>query len=111
MTLEISDIINIAIAVVASTGFWTFIQTMWSNRRKGKSTTGAAMLALLHDRLYSLMQKYIDRGSITPDEYENISYLYEPYRRLGGNGTCERLYDEVKSLKIQGGNRNEQNMV
>ena len=101
MALELSDIINIAIAVVASTGFWTFVQSVWSNKRKGKSATGAAMLALLHDRLYCLMQEYIDRGSITADEYDNIMYLYEPYKKLGGNGTCERLFDEVKSLKIQ----------
>lgn len=102
MALELSDIINIAIAVVASTGFWTFVQTIWSSKRRKKSATGAAMLALLHDRLYCLMEKYIERGSITTDEYDNLMYLYAPYKKLGGNGTCERLLEEVNHLKIQG---------
>lgn len=104
MALELSDIINIAIAVVASTGFWTFIQSVWAHRHRKKSAESTAMLALLHDRLYQLMQQYISRGSIMADEYENICYLYEPYRKLGGNGTCERLMQEVKTLRIQGGN-------
>jgi hypothetical protein len=101
--MEIQHFMDMLIAVAASTGFWTFIQNVYSSKKKKKSAESTAMLALLHDRLYWLMQKYIDRGNITADEYENINYLYEPYRKLGGNGTCERLYDEVKSLKIQGG--------
>ena len=101
MVLDISDIINIVIAVVASTGFWTFIQALVATRRQKKSAAGNAMLALLHDRLYYLMQEYISKGSITADEYENITYLYVPYKKLGGNGTCERLLKEVEKLRIR----------
>ena len=99
--MEIQHLINIIIAAIASTGFWSFINTVWASRHRKKSAESTAMLALLHDKLYFLTQKYIERGSITADEYENICYLYEPYIKLGGNGTCKRLMDEVKKLKIQ----------
>ena len=100
---EFQLIVNVVIAAIASTGFWTFVQTVWTNKHKKKSAESTAMLALLHDKLYFLTQKYIERGSITADEYENICYLYEPYIKLGGNGTCKRLMEEVRKLKIQGG--------
>ena len=99
--MDTSDVINIVISVIASTGFWTFVQALVATRRTKKSAAGNAMLALLHDRLYYLMQEYILKGSITADEYENITYLYVPYTKLGGNGTCERLLKEVEKLRIR----------
>lgn len=101
--MEIQHLINIIIAAIASTGFWSFVNTAWTSKHRKKSAESTAMLALLHDKLYFLTQKYIERGSITADEYENICYLYEPYIKLGGNGTCKRLMEEVRKLKIQGG--------
>lgn len=98
--MEIQHLINIIIAAIASTGFWSFAQSLWASRHRKKSAESTALLALLHDKLYYLMQKYIEHGSITADEYENICYLYEPYIKLGGNGTCKRLMEEVKKLKI-----------
>ena len=36
------------------------------------------------------------------DEYDNLkNYLYEPYKKLGGNGTAERVMDEVDKLPIK----------
>ena len=35
------------------------------------------------------------------DEYDNLkNYLYEPYKKLGGNGTAERVMDEIDKLPI-----------
>ena len=50
--MDTSDVINIVIAVVASTGFWTFIQALVATWRTKKSAAGNAMLALLNERLY-----------------------------------------------------------
>lgn len=42
---------------------------------------------------------YINRGYITPDEYENLyDYLYKPYEKLGGNGSAKRLMNKVEKL-------------
>ena len=49
-----------------------------------------------------LGMRYIDRGWITQDEYENLnSYLYEPYKKLGGNGSALRVMQEVNKLPIR----------
>lgn len=54
-----------------------------------------------YDRIVSLSMQYIERGSITKDEYENLhDYLYVPYREMGGDGMAEKLMREVGMLPI-----------
>ena len=61
-----------------------------------------------HDRIIFLGQKYCERGYITPDEYENLLYIYKPYKDFGGNGTAEKMMGEVKKLPMsKGGKENE----
>ena len=59
-----------------------------------------AVLALLHDRLYSLSRFYIDRGWITIQDLDNLEYLYTAYHALGGNGTGTELFMRCKALPI-----------
>jgi len=59
------------------------------------------ILGLGHDRIIFLCEKYIDRGFITSDEYENLyTWLYKPYEELGGNGTAKRLMALVENLPV-----------
>ena len=58
------------------------------------------MIAILHDRLYQLCTKYLDKGEITVDELENLELLYVSYHNLGGNGTGTALFNRCKGLKI-----------
>ena len=60
-----------------------------------------ALLAILHDRLYSLCKEYINQGEITIEAMENLEYLYKSYSALGGNGTCKKLYERVQALPIK----------
>ena len=54
-----------------------------------------------HDRIIYLGEKYIQRGGITRDEYENLhDYIYGPYKALGGNGTAEKVMRDVENLPI-----------
>lgn len=68
-----------------------------------KSNPMADMLkGLGHDRIIELGTKYIQRGNITRDEFENLNdYLYKPYQELGGNGTAEKIMEEVKKLPLK----------
>lgn len=91
-------IIAIITSVFASSGLWTFISTK-SNRRM---MLEEGVKALLHDRIYSECEKRIGSDSISRDDYENLQYLYRPYRELGGNGTCERLMNEINKIPIKG---------
>ena len=44
----------------------------------------------------------IQRGWITKDEFENLNdYLYRPYEELGGNGTAEKIMQEVRKLPLR----------
>lgn len=104
----IQTILTIIGSVVASSGFWVFIQ----KKCDGKTDTTKMLIGLAHDRIIYLGMSYLDRGDwITQDEYENLSdYLYIPYAKLGGNGSAERIMNEVNKLRIvkstyiQGGN-------
>ena len=82
---------------MASSGFWAYIQS-----RSAKSTATQRMIkGLGYDRIVSLSMQYIERGSITKDEYENLhDYLYVPYREMGGDGMAEKLMREVGRLPI-----------
>lgn len=94
----IQTIITVVCSVIASSGFWT-----WFARKNDKNDARTEMLiGLGHDRIMDLGLKYIERKYITADEYENLmTYLWEPYSKLGGNGSAKRIIDEVKKLEIR----------
>ena len=65
------------------------------------STLGDAIREQGHDRIIYLGGKYLERGGLTQEEYENLNdYIYQPYVNLGGNGTARRVMDEVNNLPI-----------
>ena len=104
-------IIAILSTLLASSGFWALVIKLIDK----KSAKTKMILGLGHDRIIFLATKYIEKGSITQSEYEDLcKYLYEPYKAMGGNGTAERLMREVDKLKIVpdhypvvGGNQND----
>ena len=92
----------IILAVFASTGVWSFISMLVQRYMERKSDYAMMMRGLGHDRICYLGEYYIKRGCITRDEYENlVDYLYIPYKRLGGNGTAEKVINEVKQLPLK----------
>ena len=71
------------------------------SKNNHKTAESKMLMGLAHDRIVELGMKYIERGTITRDEYENLyDYLYLPYKELGGNGSAERVMEVVKQLKI-----------
>lgn len=92
-------ILTIVGSVVASSGFWAYIQ----KRSERNDVKTQVLKGLAHDRIISLGMRYIERGWITQDEYENLyEYLYKPYKKMGGNGSGDRVMDEVRKLPIHG---------
>lgn len=89
--------VTIFCAVIASSGFWAFLQ----KRSDKKDVKTQMLVGLAHDRIVYLGMQYIGRGCITQDEYENLyEYLYKPYAGLGGNGSAERVMSEVNKLPL-----------
>lgn len=91
-------IIAITTSILASSGLWAFITTKMNR----KSALEYGVKALLHDRIYYECEKRLKQDSITREDYENLQYLYKPYKELGGNGTCEKLMHDVNLLPIKG---------
>lgn len=90
-------IITILCTLLASTGFWALITKLLDK----KSAKTKMLLGLGHDRIMYLGMKYVENGQISRSEYENLNkYLYEPYKKMGGNGTAERLMREVNKLPM-----------
>lgn len=96
-TQYLQILIPVVIAFIASSGFWMYV----GNRKDQKSAQTELLLGLAHDRIVERGMKYIERGWITQDEYENLNvYLYKPYEKLGGNGSARRVMLEVDRLKF-----------
>lgn len=95
-------IVTIIVATLASSGLWSFILYMVQKRDEKKDSLTKLILGLAYREITELCLKYINRGSITKDEYEDLlKYLFLPYKDLGGDGTAERLVDAVKTLPIK----------
>lgn len=94
-------IFSLALELLACGGFWTFV----ISRRDKKSNKTKLLIGLGHDRIMSLCMKYIARGSVTSDEFENLNdYLYQPFVEMvdpNETGTIKRVMDEVKKLPIK----------
>lgn len=102
-------IITIIASVLASSGLWGFLQLYVSKKMESKDARTQMLIGLGHDRVIWLGMKYIERGWITHDEYENlVDYLYKPYEVLGGNGSAKRIVDEVKKLPVKPNNYKEE---
>jgi len=94
----LQTIVTIIGTLIASSGFWAYIQKKDSTNRALKQMT----LGLAYEKIITMGLDYIARGWITQDEYEDYRrFLYDPYKALGGNGVTERIVAEVSSLPIR----------
>jgi len=94
--------ITIFAAIIATSGFWTFLTVYLQKHSDKKDVTREMLIGLGHDRIVYLGLSYIERGWVTQSEYENIKdYLYKPYSKMGGNGTAQKIICEVDNLPIR----------
>lgn len=93
--------VTIITSVLMSSGLWAFI----TKKSERKDVRSQMLVGLAHDRIICLGMKYVERGWITQEEYENLNdYLYAPYEKLGGNGSAKRVMEEVRKLPIHAAN-------
>lgn len=101
----VQNLIMIVGTVLASSGFWAYLnsrQTKKEAKKNKEDPQSRILMGLARDRIISQSLHFIDRGWISDDEYGDLNkYLYEPYVELGGNGTAKRLMDEVRKLPIK----------
>lgn len=98
MSIAAQMVVTIVCAVLGSSGLWVLIQKHLDK----KDAKTQMLIGLGHDRVMHLGMKYIERGYITRDEFENlVDYLYKPYADMGGNGSAARVIEEVRHLPIR----------
>ena len=96
----------------ASTGFWAFVRTIYEHRCEKKkeeknkvsyelvNDLRKALLGVMHTMIFSLGTDYVKQGTLTLEEYDNFMSLYEPYEKLGGNGTGKKLKNEIEKIQV-----------
>lgn len=87
---------TIVVAVIASTGFWTFLQKVVSKPR----ALDRLVLALTQDRFVAFAQKSIDEGCITRQDYKILMGIYKPYKEAGGDGLVDKYWAEINKLPL-----------
>lgn len=84
--------------LAGSGSFWVYLK----GRYQKKDANSALIMGLAHDKIIYLCIKYIEKGFVTKDEYEDlIKYFWEPYKALGGNGTVTRIMEMVMALPLR----------
>lgn len=105
MSNFLQTIVTILLALIGSAGFWGYLDARRARREKKndkKNANTRLLVGMAHDRIIFLGMKYVERGFITKDEYENLNdYLFEPYADAGGNGSAKHVMEEVRKLPLR----------
>ena len=96
MTLWLQIILTIFTSVLASSGLWAFLTSKIERSTAEKDI----LIGIGHIELVFFGMQYIERGWITKDEYETMKELYDPYIKLGGNGSGKKIMTEVEKLPM-----------
>ena len=91
--------LTIFTSVLASSGLWAFLSARFDKRDAEREI----LIGIGHIEIVFFGMQYIERGWITQDEYDTLCELYEPYVKLGGNGSGTKIMKEVEKLPIKGG--------
>lgn len=94
---KIAELANPAItALLGGSGIWA-----WAKAKSERNDTeDRLLLQVAKNQLVSQGRKYLKRGYITMDEYEEYEGEFKIYETLGGNGLARRVFKQVDELPI-----------
>lgn len=90
-------ILTIITALLTSSGLWAFL----GSRLEKNSAERELIVGIAHIELVFFGMQFLERGWITRDEYETLQDLYNPYVKLGGNGSGKKIMKEIENLPIR----------
>ena len=94
---KVAEMANpVVTTLLGSSGIWMWIKTK-SDRN---NTEDRLLLAVARNQLIEQGRKYLKRGYITMDEYEEYEAEFKIYETLGGNGLARRVFKQVDDLPI-----------
>ena len=94
------DLLFTGLLGVLGTAF-TLLKKRVNRQVQEQFNTTEGVRALLHDRLYQACTFYLNQGWCSIDDKKNIEYMFDPYHNLGGNGTCENLFQQLQKLPMK----------
>lgn len=100
MNVWVQALLPVVVALIP--GLWTYILYKRQKQDNTKDAVTRLLMGLAYAQIVKKGMSYIERGSITKDEFEDFrNYFYEPYRALGGNGVAERIMKDVEALPFK----------
>lgn len=94
---KIVEMANPAVtALLGGSGIWA-----WAKAKSERSDIeDRLLLQVAKNQLVYQGRKYLKRGYITMDEYEEYEAEFRIYETLGGNGLARRVFKQVDDLPI-----------
>ena len=94
---KIAEMANPAVtALLGGSGIWAWAKAMGDR----KNSEDRLLLQVAKNQLVYHGRKYLKRGYITMDEYEEYESEFKVYESLGGNGLARRVFKQVDDLPI-----------
>lgn len=96
-------ILKVILTVVGfiTTGVLGYLVAKIKNYKKRDTNQEEALKCLLRSNITSKYYVYNEMGSIPIYEKENIDYMFEQYKLMGGNSYIERIVKEINDLQIK----------
>lgn len=102
-------LLTLVLAVLGSSGVASIVvavlQHHWHKKEAKDERIDAlvdAQQVMMIDRVRYLGQCYIRAGEIGLADKENLTSMYNAYKKLGGNGHLETVMREVDQLDVKG---------
>lgn len=96
---------NAALMSLTGIGFYGYFKMKFNKMKEDKDSVDTrlsnlekANLAMLHNKIYVQCANHLQEGFISIGDLDDLDYLFTAYKKLGGNGTGETLYNKVKAL-------------
>lgn len=82
-------------------GMSGFLTAKMKQYKKREEVQQEALKCLLRSNITSKYYVYTELGSITPYEKQNINYMHEQYKKMGGNSYIDEIVIEINKLPIK----------
>ena len=96
---------DVVIAIIGSGALSALISgciSLMKDRKTKDDGVRAGVRMMLYDRIKFLGLKYIQHGSIDPEQLEDIIEMHKIYHTdLGGNGYLDSVMGQVKALPMR----------
>lgn len=94
---KIAELANpVVTTLLGSSGIWMWVRT----KTDRNNTEDKLLLSVARSMLVDQGRKYLKRGYITMDEYDEYEDHYKLYSSLGGNGLAQRVFKQVDNLPM-----------